>query len=432
VQKIEHFASNKMAGGGSAMFELSERNRLNSAMPVGGWRESAHVFVMVLLPVPLASILFAVGIFAMVGWYWLYNQPFQISAKASMTTQGANMVQRNLRTDASHGDDQCSKLPSGLEKIIDHRCIFYSFLAAIGFVGVLTGQALSEPTIPSLELVVLGSGGPGAVGRAASCHLVLVDGTPRIMVDAGPGCFARLGETGLTLSAVGIQLLTHLHADHAGDLPGLFKARAVATRDSIRFEIFGPDGHGRRGELAYFPATSQFVNLLFGEKGAFAYLPDFAARMTFDVKDLPAALRPGQEPTIIYSRDGLVIRAIAGHHSDAPSIIYRIDHSGKSITFSGDIDPSGLDNLRKIANDTSLLVVNSAVLDPPKAPPILYTLHSPPMALGRVAKESKAHSLVLAHLSPATDQNRDEVEESIRAYYGGPVTFAEDKLHLLP
>ena len=67
MQKIEHFASNKMAGGGSAMFELSERNRLNSAILVGGWRESAHVFVMVLLPVPLASILFAVGIFAMVG-----------------------------------------------------------------------------------------------------------------------------------------------------------------------------------------------------------------------------------------------------------------------------------------------------------------------------------------------------------------------------
>lgn len=67
-----------------AMSELSESNGLNSAKPIGGWRESALVFVMVLLPVPLASILFAVGVFAMVGWHWLYNQPFQISAKASM------------------------------------------------------------------------------------------------------------------------------------------------------------------------------------------------------------------------------------------------------------------------------------------------------------------------------------------------------------
>jgi ribonuclease BN (tRNA processing enzyme) len=308
-------------------------------------------------------------------------------------------------------------------------------IPAIAFAIALARPAFSDPVEtkpPALELVVLGSGGPGALGRAASCHLVLVDGTPRIMVDAGPGCFVRLGETGLPLAPIGIQLLTHLHADHAGDLPGLIKARAVATHAPISFQIFGPDGHGRQGEIAYFPSTSQFVELLFGTKGAFAYLPDFAGRLTFDVKDLPAALRPGQQATIIYSKDGLVITAIAGHHRDAPSIIYRIDHSGKSITFSGDIDPDGLDNLRKIAMDTSLLVVNSVVLDPPKAPPILYTLHSPPNALGRVAGESKALSLVLAHLSPATDQNRDEVEKSIRAHYAGPVTFAEDKLHLLP
>ena len=316
-----------------------------------------------------------------------------------------------------------------------HRHISCLIPAAIALVIAIMGPANSDPVErkpPPLELVVLGSGGPGAVGRAASCHLLLVDGTPRVMVDAGPGCFVRLGETGLPLAPIGIQLLTHLQADHVGDLPGLVKARAVATHAPTRFEIFGPDGHGRQGEIAYFPATSRFVNLLFGSKGAFAYLPDFAGRLTFDVTNLPASLRPGQQPTTLYSQSGLVIKAIAGHHRDAPSIIYRIEHSGKSITFSGDVDPDGLDNLRKIAMDTSILVVNSVVLDPPGAPPILYTLHSPPNALGRVAGESKARSLVLAHLSPATDQSRAEVEKSIRTHYAGPIMFAEDKLHVLP
>ena len=194
-------------------------------------------------------------------------------------------------------------------------------LAAIGLLTAFAGPVHSNPTeqkSPPLELVVLGSGGPGAVGRAASCHLVIVDGTPRLMVDAGHGCFVRLGETGLPLPPMGIQLLTHPHADHAGDLPGLVKARAVATRAPITFEIFGPDGHGRQGEIAYFPSTSQFVNPLFGTKGAFAYLPDFAGRLTFEV------------------------------------------------------------------------------LGPPKAPPILYTLRSPPGAIGRTAGDSAAGALVLA------------------------------------
>src|SRR5262245_36191140 len=71
---------------------------------------------------------------------------------------------------------------------------------------------------PPFELVVLGSGGPGATGRAGSSYLVLVDGVPRILVDAGPGAFARLGESQLSLAAVDVVLLTHLHADHAGEL----------------------------------------------------------------------------------------------------------------------------------------------------------------------------------------------------------------------
>jgi membrane protease YdiL (CAAX protease family) len=72
------------AGGVSTTSELGESNRLNAAKPIGDWRESVLVFVMVLLPVPLASIFFAVGVSVTVGWHWLYSQPFHISAKASM------------------------------------------------------------------------------------------------------------------------------------------------------------------------------------------------------------------------------------------------------------------------------------------------------------------------------------------------------------
>ena len=145
----------------------------------------------------------------------------------------------------------------------------------------------------------------------------MVDGVPRILVDAGPGSFVRLGETGLSLEKIDIQSLTYLHADHAGELPGLFKARAVAVHAPIRFEIFGPDGNGGKGGAAYFPSTSHLVDLLFGAKGAFAYLPDFAGHMTFQVKDLPAIPRPGQQPQVIHAEGDLVIRAIPGHHRDA-------------------------------------------------------------------------------------------------------------------
>jgi len=302
----------------------------------------------------------------------------------------------------------------------------------LGAISVSGGEVSAGERPAPLSVVVLGSGGPGAVGRAASCFLVEVDGTPRILVDAGPGSFARLGETGLSLAKTDIVLLTHLHVDHAGELPGLFKARAVEVRAPITFHIFGPDGRKGQGDDAAFPSTIRFIDLLFGPEGAFAYLPDFAGQMSFDVKNLPIDPKAVHRPAVIYSDRGLVIRAIPGHHRDAPAEIYRIDYGGKSITFSGDIDPQGHDNLKAIAAGTTLLVFNSVVLDPPQAPPILYTLHTPPGAIGRIAKDSGAHALLLAHLSPAIDHNRAEVEASIRASFSGGITFAEDKAKLEP
>ena len=295
-----------------------------------------------------------------------------------------------------------------------------------------THSAVAQPSTTPLELVVLGSGGPGAVGRAASCYLVLIGGTARILVDAGPGAFARLGEAKLSLSDTDIVLLTHLHVDHAGELPGLFKARAVSGGDSVVFKVWGPAGTGESHEGAYFPSTSRFLDLLFGRNAAFAYLRDFAAPIYLQAHDIPAKVHSNPVPQAILNEDGLLIKAIAGHHGDAPAVIYRIDYAGKSITFSGDIDAQGLPGLRTIAKGSDLLVFNSVVLDPPGSPAILYTLHTPPRAIGELARDAGARRLLLSHISPAVEANQDAVLESIRRSYQGPVSLAADRMRVLP
>lgn len=310
------------------------------------------------------------------------------------------------------------------------------FIRLAAFIAALcgiSGTAVYAQTAPApLELVVLGSGGPGATGRAASCYLVMIDGTPRILVDAGPGAFARLGEAKLSLSDTDIVLLTHLHVDHVGELPGLFKARAVSTGEPIIFKIWGPAGSDTKAEGAYFPSTRRLIELLFGKRGAFAYLSDFAAPITIQAHDISARVQKHPISHTIVREEGLVITAIAGHHRDAPAVIYRIDYAGKSITFSGDIDAQGLSGLRKIAKGTDLLVFNSVVLDPPGSPSVLYTLHTPPHTIGEVAKDAGVRNLLLSHLSPAVDGTRPEVLASIHESYTGSVSFAEDGMHLRP
>jgi ribonuclease BN (tRNA processing enzyme) len=273
-----------------------------------------------------------------------------------------------------------------------------------------------------LSLLVLGSGGPGATGRAGAGYIASLQGRPRILVDAGPGTFARAGEAGVDLGPVDIVLLTHLHVDHTGELPGLIKARIVSERRDLRFKIFGPPGSPGGGDAARFPSTTQFVDLLFGPRGAFSYLTDFAGHMTLDARNVARSA----QPQVLLQDGDLTITGITGHHGDAPSVIYRIDYRGRSITFSGDIDAAGHAALTRLARNTDVLVFNAAVLDPPGSPPVLYTLHTAPRDIGRIAQAAGARKLLLSHLNPTIDDARAAVLASIRESYRGSIEFARD------
>jgi ribonuclease BN (tRNA processing enzyme) len=280
----------------------------------------------------------------------------------------------------------------------------------------------AAPAKPALEVVVLGSGGPRAFGRAGSSYLVLLGGRPRILVDAGPGAFLRIGELNLDLDNVDIVLLTHLHIDHSGDLAAFFNARALTSDGPIVYRVFGPDGAG------LFPKTSRFVNLLVGQDGAFAYQKTFGADESFAVRDLPISLDSARAK--ILDEDGLVVEEIATHHGDCPSVAYRISYKTVTVVFSGDMDASALPNLVRLAKNADLLIFNCAVLDPPDSPSQLYDLHTPPRKIGQAARESGVKSLLLSHLAPDVLGQESAVRKSIRASYAGPVAFASDKLRI--
>src|SRR5271163_1676615 len=285
-----------------------------------------------------------------------------------------------------------------------------------------TIPATTQSRNAALEVVVLGSGGPRPFGRAGSSFIVMVDGTPRILVDAGPGAFVRIGELNLDLEKVDIVLLTHLHIDHSGDLAAFFNARALTSDGPITYRIFGPDGAGP------FPKTSRFVDLLVGEGGAFAYQKTFGAEETFTVHDLAISLDSPR--TTIVDEGGLVVEEVATHHGDCPSVAYRIAYHGSVVVFSGDMDASALPNLVQLAKNADLLIFNCAVLDPPNSPSQLYDLYTPPKKIGEAARDAGVKSLLLSHLAPDVEGKKDEVRKSIARSYNGPVTFATDRLRV--
>jgi len=268
---------------------------------------------------------------------------------------------------------------------------------------------------------VVGSGGPSGFGRAASSYVIFIDGAARVLIDVGPGAFVRLGEMGVDLEALDTVLLTHLHIDHAGDLPGFVKSRDLSFDEPLTFRIFGPAGGGD------YPSTTVFINRLFGPQGAFAYLSKFRNELRFVVTDLPT--QPEAAVHELLHEEDLRVTSIAVDHDEVPAVAFRVEHAGRAVVVSGDL-ASKNDNLARIAAGADLLVYDTAVLDPPGSPKNLYDLHTAPHRIGEIAATARVKSVLLSHLPPPVERAHDEVLASVEATFKGDARFAEDCMRI--
>ncbi len=289
----------------------------------------------------------------------------------------------------------------------------------VGRGGVKGPEACSEPVRlgPGLELVVLGSGGPLSAGRASTSYLVSVARTPRLLIDVGSGSFVRLGQTGLETDQIDTVLLTHLHIDHTGDLPGFIKSQNMRSDGALSLRFYGPAGRDP------YPGVGEFLERLFGASGAFAYLPKFRNSLMLTPHELSSALDAA--PEVLFAEEGLKVTSIAVDHGAAPTVAYRIDYGEHSVVVSGDLT-SRHERITELARGADVLVYHAAVRDPPGSPPPLYELHTPPRKIGEVAAEAGVKQLILSHIGLATERHEDEVRDSVRAAFRGELRFARD------
>ena len=95
------------------------------------------------------------------------------------------------------------------------------------------------------ELVLLGTAGAPlpVAGRAGICSALVVDGRV-FVIDCGRGAPSGFAEAGLDFSRLEAVFLTHLHADHVGDLPGLllygWGARVREGGPLAPVRVYGP------------------------------------------------------------------------------------------------------------------------------------------------------------------------------------------------
>ena len=271
-----------------------------------------------------------------------------------------------------------------------------------------------------VALQVLGSGGPELQDqRASSSYLIWLNGKPTILVDVGGGAALRFGQSGASVTPLEVVLLTHLHVDHTADLAALVKSSFFESRTDP-LPIFGPSGN------EYFPATTRFVQTLFGAPGgAYRYLADFVSPAPSDAYRLEAhdVSLKDHEIQPIHDARGVRVFATTVVHGGVPALAYRVELADTRIVFSGDTNGDN-GNLERLARDADVLVAHNAVRE--GATGVERALHMPPAVIGRIARDAAIRRLILSHRMLRTLGHEDETATSIRRSFSGPILFADD------
>jgi ribonuclease BN (tRNA processing enzyme) len=251
-----------------------------------------------------------------------------------------------------------------------------------------------------LRITILGSGTATPDLHRNASGLIIQAGTTTLAVDMGPGILRRMCEASIDPKSIDIIILTHFHADHVSDVaPFLFASNyAYGPMRTDPFRLVGP-----RGLEQFFAA----LVLAYGHW----IVPsnDRLIRHELDA-DGEAEISGGD----------VVIRSIPATHTH-PSLSYRLEHEGMSVTVSGDTDVS--ENLVKLAKDTDVFICECSLPGRLKTPG-----HLVPAEAGAMARRANAKKLVLTHFYPPCDET-DVVQEAA-AEFTGEIVRAHDHLVL--
>ncbi len=244
-----------------------------------------------------------------------------------------------------------------------------------------------------MRITVLGSGTclPNEA-RGAAAYAVAT-GQELLLVDCGSGATRQMARAGIDFCAIGMVCLSHVHPDHAGDLPILVQALEVSQE--------------RREEL-----------VVGGDRRIGAFYRQVVTEMVGSVGGFPVRVVDLEKG---FQGRGVRIETMRVPHS-VPALALRLTtEAGISVAFTGDAGWS--DDLVAFCRGADLLVGDASTAEGEPLPG-----HMTGEECGRLAAMAQVGRVLLSHFYPATDPQR--CAAACSRHYGGPVVVAEDLLVL--
>jgi ribonuclease Z len=280
-----------------------------------------------------------------------------------------------------------------------------------------------------MRVTVLGSGNPWVTrGQASASILVEVGNAERdlLVFDIGSGSLANYASLKLPVNKLNKVFLTHLHADHMGDLITLAGSFAKVGRADGPIYLWGPSGTEPRLGTRHF-AESIEEALAWDTEGSRGPLNADSMKIVVSEFDF-------SQTHVVYEENGVKVSSFPVVHAISGSVGYRIDFAGLSFVFSGDTVAcwplvraceGGIDLLIHECFPPAAALAAASGLSIERATIALNSIHTSPTAAGKVFGLVKPRMAGLWHtlLSP---QIIPLVFSELSAVYTGPVVQTQD------
>ena len=279
-----------------------------------------------------------------------------------------------------------------------------------------------------LRVTVLGSGNPWPTRAQASASILVEVGNAErdlLVFDLGTGSLANYASLKLPVNLLDKVFLTHLHADHMGDLITLSGSWSKVGRADGPIYVWGPSGTEPR------LGTKHFVE---GIEEALAW--DTAAghgAMNPESMKIVVSEFDFSRTQVVYEASGVKVTSFPVVHAASGAVGYRLDFAGLSFGFSGDTRAcwplvracAGVDLLIHECFPPAAALAAASGFSIEGATIALNRAHTSPTAAGKVFNLAKPRVAGLYHtlLSP---QVINMVFSELGSVYTGPVVQTQD------
>jgi len=279
-----------------------------------------------------------------------------------------------------------------------------------------------------LRVTVLGSGNPWPTRAQASASILVEVGNPErdiFVFDLGTGSLMNYASLKLPVNQINKLFITHLHADHMGDILTLSGSYSKVGRADGPVYVYGPSGTEPRLGTRHFCQAIEEALAWDAEAGRGPINPESMKIVgtEFDFS----------KTQVVYEKNGVKVTSFPVIHCISGAVGYRLDFAGLSFGFSGDSRPcwplvracEGVDVLIHECFPPAAALAAASGLSIERATIALNAAHTSPKAAGKVFNLVKPRLAGLWHtlLSPQVVRM---LFAELGEVYKGPVVQTQD------